>query len=298
MIMRHIVCLVLFIVVAPLRAATNSLDFTDYGRLMTTQFVCAPFPHASRTNGHRYQGAHFPASVHYSDSTVAVFVPMKFRLEDGVDVVIHFHGWKNSVEGTLRQFELIEQFTASGRNAVLVVPEGPKNAPDSSGGKLEDAGGFSRFVAELEAMLGRDLRAGTNVAVRRVILSGHSGGYKVMAAILDRGGLRDRISEIWIFDGLYADADKFQAWTARGAGRLLNIYTNGGGTKDDSEAMMQWMQTRRVKFLAGEDSGVSDGALRTNRVIFLHSDLGHSDVIMKRRTFQRFLETSVLEPAR
>ena len=104
-----------------------------------------------------------------------------------MDFVVHFHGWKNSVAGTLRGFQLIEQFVASGKNAVLVVPEGPHNAPDSSGGKLEDPEGLKKFMDEVIATLHQ--RAGftrKKFTVGRIILSGHSGGYRVIASIRDR----------------------------------------------------------------------------------------------------------------
>ena len=65
-----------------------------------------------------------------------------------------------------------------------------------------------------------------------------------MAAILDRGGLTAQIQEVWLFDALYAEADKFLAWADKSPGRLLNIYTDGGGTKDDAEVMMKLLKAR------------------------------------------------------
>ncbi|NOS71510.1 MAG: hypothetical protein HOP33_16485 [Verrucomicrobia bacterium] len=271
-------------------------SFAAYGRLIVTQFVTAPFPHASRTNGHTYKNVHYPADKHYSDGTVALFVPKHFRETNRVDFVIHFHGWGNTVAGTLEQFKLIEQLTASGRNAVLVVPEGPHDAPDSSGGKLEDPGGFARFMDETVATLKqRGVFKQKDWFPGRIILSGHSGGYRVMSAIVDRGGVMEKIREVWLFDALYAETDKFLAWSDRKQGRLLNIYTDHGGTKDDSERMMERLKTRGTGFLAAEDFAVSGAQLKTNALVFLHTDLQHNDVVAKRKTFQQFLESSFLE---
>jgi len=269
-------------------------NYAGYGRLIVTQFVGAPFPHPSRAEGHTYKDKFFPAEKHYRDSTVAIFIPRSFRPVGPVDVVVHFHGWGNSVTGALQQYDLIGQFVASGRNAVLVVPEGPRDASDSSGGKLEDADGFARFIVELRATLAAAGRLGTNVSIGRIILSGHSGGYRVMAAIVDRGGLTSQIQEVWLFDALYADADKFLAWADKSPGRLLNIYTDGGGTKDGAEAMMKLLKERGTKFLAAEDAAVTSEELRTNHLVFLHTDLRHNDVLAKRKTFRQFLETSCL----
>src|SRR5208282_5794374 len=109
-----------------------------YGQLLVTQMVSAPFPHPKRAEGHDYKGTNYSAADHYSDSTVAVFVPKDLRENGPLDFVVHFHGWRNHVESVLTRYQLIEQFAASGRNAVLVVPQGPRDAPDAFGGKLED----------------------------------------------------------------------------------------------------------------------------------------------------------------
>ncbi len=269
--------------------------YAGYGRLVVTQFVTAPYPHPSRAAGHKYKDKVFPADKHYSDSTVALFIPKGFRETPRVDVVVHFHGWGNSVEGTLRQFKLIEQFVESGRNAILVVPEGPKNASDSGGGKLEDPDGFKRFADELTAALREKAGfAQKEFTLGQIILSGHSGGYKVISAILDRGGLPEKVSEVWLFDALYAETDKFLAWWDRQHGRLLNIYTENGGTKDDTEAMMESLRKRGTPFLSKKDAEVTQEELKSGRLVFLYTALGHNDVLEKRKTFAEFLKTSCL----
>ncbi|HEY9174477.1 MAG TPA: hypothetical protein VI136_19510 [Verrucomicrobiae bacterium] len=292
------VLLPLLPILATLGCLAEELDraYAGYGRLIVTQFVTAPYPHPSRAEGHQYKDRFFPAAQHYSDSTVAIFIPKGFRESPRLDVVVHFHGWGNSVEGTLRRFQLIEQFVESGKNAILVVPEGPKNASDSAGGKLEDPDGFKRFAGELIAAL--QAHAGfTNKhsALGRIILSGHSGGYKVIAFILDRGGLSAQISEVWLFDALYAETEKFLAWWDQRHGRLLNICTESGGTKDDTEAMMALLKQRNTPFLARPDIEVTPDELKSGKLIFLSTDLGHNDVLEKRKTFCQFLKTSGLE---
>lgn len=269
--------------------------YAAHGRLIVVPFASAPFPHPARAEGHIYQGKTYPASEHYSDSTVALFIPNGFRETARVDVVVHFHGWRNSVAGTLGTFRLIEQFVASGRNAVLVVPEGPRNAPDSFGGKLEDAGGFQRFADEVLAVLRE--RAGfsrRDFSLGRIILSGHSGGYRVIAGILDRGGLPKNADEVWLFDALYGQADSYLAWADRTSGRLLNIYTDGGGTKAESEKMKARLIARGTSVLAAEETALTADALKGGRLVFIHTDLGHNDVLDKRDQFALFLKTSVL----
>ena len=127
--------------------AAESLEgtYARHGLLIVTSFVLAPFTHPSRAAGHQYQGEFYAAAKHYSERTVALFILKGFREAGRVDFVVHFHGWQNTVGATLQQFKLIEQFVAGGRNTVLLVPECPKDSPDSAGGKLEDPDGFRRF---------------------------------------------------------------------------------------------------------------------------------------------------------
>lgn len=269
--------------------------YAAQGRLIVASFASAPFPHPTRADGHVYQGKSYPAKDHYSDSSVALFIPKGFRETGQVDFVIHFHGWNNSVAGTLATFHLVEQLVASGKNAVLVVPEGPHNAPDSFGGKLEDTDGFRRFMDEVVATL--RARAGfraKDFSVGRIILSGHSGGYRVIAGILDRGGLAKNADEVWLFDALYGRADSYLKWSDRTHGRLLNIYTDGGGTKAESEKLMTQLTARGTALLAGEEAALAAEKLKSSQFVFIHTDLGHNDVLDKRNQFMLFLQTSGL----
>jgi len=290
-----------FLLAALAARAADSLEqnYAPYGQLISTQFVTAPFPHPARAEGHTYKEKLYPAKAHYSDSTVAIFIPKGFRETGQIDFVVHFHGWNNTVAGTLRTYKLIEQLIESGKNVVLVVPEGPHNAPDSFGGKLEDPDGFKRFMEEVIATLRQKaVLKKKDSAIGGIVLSGHSGGYRVMAAILERGGLSASVKEVWLFDALYAEADKFLAWWDKERGRLINIYTDNGGTKDDSEAMMELLKKRGTIFLAVEETKVTGEELKTHKLVFLHTDLAHNDVVEKRKEFQLFLKTSSLADIR
>jgi hypothetical protein len=285
-----------------------------FGAMIVTQFVSAPFPHPARAEGRSRNGEFFSAREHYSDSTVAMFVPKHFRVTDRIDFIVHFHGWNNTVAGTLEQFNLVQQFCDSGKNAVLIVPEGPHNAPDSFGGKLEDTNGFKIFMDEAMEKLRaggvfseRGLQsASTSIGkatlkrpearapkIGNVILSGHSGGYHVMAAIVDRGGVP--IKEAWLFDALYGNTENFVAWQKTEKGKLLDIYTDHGGTKDESEKLMASYKTNGVNFFAGEDTNAVPKNLRVNKIVFLHTDMVHNDVVAKRGTFGQFLKSSCLK---
>ena len=268
--------------------------YAPLGTLLVTQFLSAPFPHPARSQGHFYHTNFFSAAEHYADSTAALFIPRNFRGTDRIDFVVHFHGWNHTVAGALPEYQLVEQFAASGKNAILLVPQGPRNAPDSFGGKLEDTNGFQVFMAEAVAKLRvSGALARTNFEIGNVIISGHSGGYHVMAAILDHGG--QPIREAWLFDALYGGAENFAAWQTSQNGRLLNIYTDHGGTRAETEKLMANYKTRGVSFFAGEETNAVPDNLRTNKMIFLHTDLVHNEVVSKREQFLLLLKTSCLQ---
>jgi hypothetical protein len=270
--------------------------FAPQGTLLVTQFLAAPFPHPARAEGHRWHDEIFSAAENYSDSTVALFIPKNFRATDKIDFIVHFHGWRHSVAGTLDEYQLIEQLAASGKNAILIVPQGPRNAADSFGGKLEDTNGFKIFMAEaVEKLRASGVLANTNFEIGQIIISGHSGGYHVMAAILDHGGLAENIREVWLFDALYGNTENFVGWQKNENGRLLDIYTDHGGTKDETENLLAFYRTNSVGLFAGEDTNATPEILRTNALVFLHTDMIHNDVVAKRGTFGQFLKTSCLQ---
>ena len=275
---------------------TASLNHQNLGKLILKPFATAPFPHPLRAEGYKYHEKAYSALEHYSDNTVALFIPEKFRETKKLDFVVHFHGWNNTVEGTLQKYRLLEQFAASGRNAILVVPEGPHNAPDSFGGKLEDTNGFVRFMDEvLEKVRANAGFTNAQPVIGKVILSGHSGGYHVMASILDHGGLSKNIQEVWLFDALYAGTRQFMAWQRETGGRFLNIFTDHGGTKSESETLIEELKSGDAKFYLGEDIKTSPEDIQNHRLVFLTTDMAHDEVIMKRFHFRQFLETSALE---
>lgn len=270
--------------------------YAPAGRLILASFGSAPFPHPARAAGHTYHDAFYPAATHYADSTVALFVPRGFHETPAVDFVMFVHGWNNSVAGALGKYQLVEQFAASGKNAVLVVPEGPHNAPDSFGGKFEDPGGGRRFFREALATLqARGVLTNAAPVLGRVILAGHSGGYHALAGLLDRGGIAANVKEVWLFDALYGGTDTFQAWQQQQHGRWLNLYTDHGGTRDESLREQAALAQQSVPVLTGEDGTVSSAALETNSVAFLHTDLAHDAVVNQRKAFELFLKTSRLE---
>ena len=117
---------------------------TANGDLILRPFEHAPYPHKSRENGFTYDSKKFPRDPNYVDSTVGIVIPPGYKPGDTVDYVVHFHGWGNHVSKVISQYKLMPQLVAADLNAILIVPQGPKDASDSGGGKLELDEGASR----------------------------------------------------------------------------------------------------------------------------------------------------------
>ncbi len=278
---------------SPALVAPLTERYAAIGTMIVTTSDFTMFPHEKRAQGYVYEGKTYPADVHYADRTVAIFVPKGFRAGDATDLVFYFHGWRNDVDDTLAQFKVAEQLAASGVNAVLVLPEGPRNAPDSFGGKLEETGVFAKLVGDVLATLKargviEDVKPGS------IVLAGHSGAYRVMAFILTRGGLTANVREVYLFDALYGQTEKFAYWIDHSAGRLIDIYTAEGGTRAESLGLMDDLRAWNIPFAAVPESAVTPDLLRKNRLVFIDSPLEHNDVVAKSEQLRAFLEASGL----
>ncbi len=277
---------------AQIATAATQTNYADYGELLLVKLDSAPFPHPLRAEGHKYQNEFYSADQHYQDNTVGIFIPKNFhRTGHPVDFVVHFHGWRNHVEKVLQHYELVEQFAEAQPNAVLVVPQGPYDAPDSFGGKLEDQDGFKRFMSDVMAAL-REHKIIANETLGNIILSGHSGGYEVISSILAQGGLTDHVREVWLFDALYGRTEKFMNWFDHSQNtRFIDIYTEHGGTKTETEKLIADLTQKKAAFLAKKETEVTPAELRQNRLVFIFTDLPHDDVPMKHRAFAEYLKT-------
>lgn len=187
----------------------------------------APFPHKDRMNGYTMKnGTLFPYNPHYCDSSITVFVPEWFKeTEHGANLIVHFHGHMNDNMGVLEQFKMPQAMIAQKINALLVLPQGPYRAQDSFGGKMEDEGGLKRLVEDVLATMKKEGVTKTTT-LDKLIITAHSGGYRPAAFCLDRGGLNDHITNVFLFDAFYGQHDFYRAWLEKYKGHLSGAYTD------------------------------------------------------------------------
>ena len=290
-----------FIPIITLLVCFTSLSFSQplterykhLGEIFISKLTSAPFPHPNRINGHIYNNQTFSYQEHYSDSSVAVFIPKGFTPTMNTNIVVYFHGWYNNIDSACAQFKLIEQFYESNKNAIFVFPEGPKNSPDSFGGRLEEKNGLSYLIGDVLKYLGEKGKLNSS-KIGNIILAGHSGAFRVLSFCLMRGGLTQHISDVILFDALYGQTEKYVHWIENFKGRFINIYTDGGGTKSETENLMNDFNGWGISYFKGEENETKQVDLLNNRLIFIHTDLTHNEVIATRKQFLNYLTTSML----
>lgn len=268
--------------------------YDHFGEMFVPQFSSAPFPHPERKNGHVYGDMTYSAQEHYSDRSVAIFITKGFKPTEKINFVVYFHGWNNNIDSACAQFDLIEQFSGSKKNAIFVFPEGPKNSPDSFGGKLEDRDGLKNLIDDVLKFLIKKNRIKSR-EVGNIVLAGHSGAYHVISFCLMRGGYTKNISDVILFDALYGQTEKFIHWIENFNGRFVNIYTDNGGTKEETEKLIKILDVNKIPFCRIDEKQLKLEDLNSNRIIFIHSDLTHNQVISRRNQFREFLDSSRLK---
>jgi hypothetical protein len=264
---------------------------TFRGDVLKLRLPSAPFPHRGRQNGYQYEATYYPPDPHYSDSSVWVFIPAAFRDSGAVDLVFFFHGWFSSIAEAERDFDLYRQFSESGVNALLVLPELACDAPDSYGGKLEESGGFVRLVDDLlQALCSHGLIARPKPG--RLVLAGHSGAYRVIAQVLLRGGLAEHIGEVYLFDALYEWENLFADWIMAGSHRFVSVNVTGSETSATADRLIGLLRASAVELTVAPDGSRQDWRRLRSRVLFLQSRDDHYGVVSSSDQFRGILSSS------
>ena len=249
------------------------------------------FPDTARANGHIYDKVLYDAANHYMDSSVMIVVPKKLKTNKKVDLIFWFHGWGNNIDSAAVRYGLLKQFAASGINAVLVFAETTKDAPDSYGGKLEYKNIFKELVNDVIQKLKKEKSISKKCKPGKIILAGHSGAYRVMAYILQNGNMP--VQEIILFDALYSETDKYLNWLQSDKKhRFIDIYTDSGGTDDESKEMITQLRLLNIYADSIEEKELTPQLIRKQKIIFIHSLHKHNDIISNPDNFQLFLENT------
>jgi len=252
-------------------------------------------------------GAFPPTTAHPS---ALVYLPRGFDPTPPLAVVVFIHGFSNCVEnvvrdaggectpdgGTRAAYALSAQLEATGKNALLLVPEIDYDQQTGAPGNLGTSDGFKALLAETLADLSGPLHGATVADVGTLIVTSHSGGYQAAAGIASKGGVP--VDEIDLFDSLYGNTADFDAWAkAVTAGkRFADVYTQGGGTLSNSQAMATRAQAwvPAAELLDDRTTDTLTDAQYAHELLFKLSGLSHDGV--PAYYFGKLVGTSVLAP--
>jgi hypothetical protein len=249
------------------------------------------------------------AGMGYGDDTVFVFVPAhyRYRREEGVAALVHFHGHNTTAERAMAAHELREQLADSKQNAVLLVPQLAVFAADSSCGRLEAPGGLARLLGDAipaAAQEGRvtlgDAGFPADTAIGTTCVSAHSGGYHAAACCLRAGGVEVR--ETYLFDALYADLDAFRDWVVSRHGetlhdrhKLVSYFTEGGTTEANNRLLRAQLGHAGVLVAQEMQEGqLSRRDLSHAEAVFVRSGLWHTAVTWETNALRDVLYASAL----
>jgi hypothetical protein len=277
---------------APLKPRLKSLAEDELGTTLHLGLPEAPF-----------------AGMSYGDDTVIVFVPRRyrFRAEEGVSALVHFHGHNSSAERAIVAHALREQLVDSRQNAVLVVPQLALLAPDSSCGRLALPHGLARLLGSALSTTARegrkalaDARFPQKAELGRVCLSAHSGGYHAAACSLTTGGVN--VSETYLFDALYAEREVFRDWVlarrnepAASRHKLVSYFTAGATTETMNHGLRADLERSGV-LVAQElrEGELSRRDLSHAGAVFVRTGVGHSQGTWETNALRDVLYASML----
>jgi hypothetical protein len=272
---------------APLTAAKTQLVPFD-----TTPFpYSGPVPDKGITfldvvNGERrghtsLRGGVYWEDLTYSDKRVLLFIPRGFDIRRPALIVMFFHGNLATLTRDVRGRQQIpRQVEQSGLNAVLVAPQFAVDALDSSSGRFWEPGVFAKFLDESARKLTQlhgDAQARSVFERAHVVIAGYSGGYNPAAYALAVGGANARVHGVILFDGLFAEIDKFADWLAKRPSAFF--FTAYGTAARTEHAELQRMLTDRgVSFGTTLPARLTPGSVT---LLAVGDDVRHNDFMTR-----------------
>lgn len=187
--------------------------------------------------------------------SVHVWQPQGYDAETA-ELVVYVHGYYVDADGAWTEHRLADQFAASGRNALFVVPEAP--AGDDQG------------VAwpRLDALLAAVRAEGIAVPKGPAAAVAHSGGYRTVLPWL-RG---DAIDAVVLVDGMYGGEAQLKAWLAEDDARRL-VFASSTTAE------------RTRQFVEGAGDAVRD------QIVVVPTQAGHMELITDGRALPSLIQS-------
>jgi len=195
---------------------------------------------------------------------VVAWRPPGYRSREA-GVVVYLHGYFTSTDQAVADHRLLEQFLASGRNALFVVPEAPAwNGEESVWPALTEL---------LEEVFSR---TGLTPPPGPLVVAAHSGGFRPTLLWLGE----PRLEEILLLDGLYRSEDQFRGWLESGPpGRRRRLVLVGDETAAKGDQLAAVVGGAVVLPRVPALRPGLDGAARTARLVSIRSQFPHMAIV-------------------
>jgi hypothetical protein len=208
---------------------------------------------------------------------VHVYMPAGYRPETA-GWTIFVHGYYVDADRAWSQFELGDQFAASDRNALFVVPEA----------SIGDEEGI--FWPDLRELLE------TVIALTKVkpplgpaIVMAHSGGFRTVASWLE-----SNVREIVLLDAAYGRLRDFKSWV-EGDGRRQMVLTSSS-TAERAREFASKCRSHIEQDQIPDDPAEIQAAAKAAQVVYLESQYEHTEMVKNKKVIPLLLRLSPLEP--
>ena len=89
-----------------------------------------------------------------------------------------------------------------------------------------------------------------------------------------------RLMRLCCFDALYGETDLFVTWIkADTRHRFVHLFTDHGGTFDESHKMVKLLDDDDVLTFEVEEKALVPAQLRGHNILFIHSLKEHNDIV-------------------
>ncbi len=236
-----------------------------------------------RTQPERLAGGnHWRFSVERAGA-VHVWTPQGYDPRSA-GVLVYVHGYYTDADESWQIHNLPEQFRASRRNAMFVVPEAPVGGADRV--RWDDP---RKLLAAVRAHCDElVLPAGPVVAM------GHSGAFRTIATWLEA----PRLEEVILIDGFYWNDQDFAAWLqGDSGGRRRRMVVVGFETAERTEQFLVANFGDALVRDAIPERGMDfKRREREARVVYLRSQYGHMELITEGRVIPVLMALAPFRP--
>jgi len=221
---------------------------------------------------------------------VAIIIPPAYHPKARADLILHIHGFNldnHPLSYMLTHFAYAQGLMQSGRDAVLVVPLSYGRCDDFNQSLADSPAHFRAFVDHaMAAIQGAGLASTADPA--SITLTGHSGAYYPLGAIIQNGVYTDRVNELYLLDATYGRAEDFAKYAEDTHHRFWSAYhTYDPSMNEVNPEIMADLKQKGLVYYDAPTANVSEQGIRANRVGFVVSDVDHDSTSVK--YFEQFL---------